>query len=176
MTQLKSFLCLASILLFVACSSAQKEEELPMRVEKDPAIEAQTQRNEKLYNQSAAKMAQTLKVPSITYEFDSIHPPEEAYPLLDKVAVVMNDSPSLHLILQGHTDIIGSKEYNYWLAAARASAIKSYLVSRGVAADRIRIHSYGKDRPLTLDNSSQGRQANRRVELIFTKRNWNSVY
>ena len=88
----------------------------------------------------------------------------------------MKSYPSLHLILEGHTDIFGDKEYNYWLGGARAAAMKSYLVSRGVNAERIRIHSYGKDRPLTLDNSSEGRRTNRRVQFSFTTREWSSIY
>lgn len=176
MNKLKSFLLVAVMFSLSACASSQKEEEIPPRVDKDPAIEAQAQNNEKLNNQSAAQMAKTLKAPSITYEFDSVRPPEEAYPVLDKIATVMNDNPNLHLIIEGHADIVGSAEYNYWLSASRAAAMKSYLVSRGVENDRIRIHAYGKDRPITLDNSSAGRRANRRVEFTFTKRNWKSVY
>ena len=176
MTRSKAFLCVVSICMLSACSSAQKESSKPARVEHDPAVEAQANQNEKLYKQSAAKMAKTLQVPSVTYEFDSVRPPEEAYALLDKVATIMKDTPSLHLILEGHADIVGSDEYNYWLSAARASALKSYLVSRGIEADRIRVHAYGKDRPITLDNSSEGRRANRRVEFTFTKRNWKAIY
>lgn len=176
MTQLKSFLVCMVVCLLAACASSQKAEETPARTEPDPAIAQQANTNEKLYKQSAAKMAKTLKVPSITYEFDSIRPPEEAYPLLDKIATVMKDSPSLHLIIEGHADVVGSEEYNYWLSASRAAAIKSYLVSRGIESDKIRIHAYGKDRPITLDSSPEGRRANRRVEFTFTKRNWNAIY
>ncbi len=165
-----------SICILAACASSQKEEEVVIRSEKDPAIEDQARSNAKLYNQSVARMAKTLQVPSITYEFDSVRPPEEAYPLLDKIATIMTEKPSLHLIIEGHADVVGSDEYNYWLSAARASAMKSYLVSRGIATDRMRIHAYGKDRPITLDNSKEGRRANRRVEFKFTKRNWQAVY
>ncbi len=173
--RLKPFFILLTMSMLTACASSNKQEN-PPRVEQDPAIEVQAQENEKLYNQSVAKMAKTLKVPSITYEFDSVRPPEEAYPLLDKIATILKDSPYLHLIIEGHADIVGSDEYNYWLSAARASAMKSYLVSRGIEADRIRIHAYGKDRPITLDNSSAGRRANRRVEFKFTKRDWQAIY
>ena len=82
----------------------------------------------------------------------------------------------MHLILQGNSDVIGSDEYNYWLSGARAAALKSYLVSRGINAERIRIHAYGNTRPVTLDYSSAGRQANRRVDMQFTTRQWNAIY
>lgn len=169
------FICSAALF---ACSSAQKEEDsdIPRPAKRDPIIEEQAKKNQKLYNQSEARMAKTLRLPAITYEFDSIRPPDYAYPFLDKVANVMNSHPSLHLIVEGHTDVLGSKEYNYWLGASRAAAMKAYLVSRGVNAERIRIHSHGKDRPLTLDNSSDGRRTNRRVEFSFTTRTWNAIY
>ena len=165
--------------MLVACASTQttdtdSEEARAKKV--DPAIAEQQQRNEQLSRQSAAQMGKSMKLPAVTYEFDSVRPPEESYPVLDKIATVLNDNPTYHLIVEGHTDVLGSKEYNYWLGASRAAAMKSYLVSRGVNAERIRIHSYGKDRPITLDTSSEGRKANRRVEFKLTKRSWKAVY
>ena len=164
-------------LLAAGCASSQtQEEERPRPVKKDPVIEEQARANAALYNQTPERMYKSKKLPSITYDFDSVRPPEYAYKFLDKVAKVMNEHENIHLILQGHADIVGSDEYNYWLSGARAAALKSYLVSRGVSADRIRIHAYGKQRPITLDNSSEGRRTNRRVEFTFTTRDWQSVF
>ncbi|MBO7190988.1 MAG: OmpA family protein [Elusimicrobiaceae bacterium] len=175
--KIKSFLLLLSALTLVACATGQTEEDEMTRPRKaDPAIAEQKQRNEVLANQPAKKWGKTKKLPSITYEFDSVRPPDKAYPILDKIAQVLEDDPTLHLIIEGHTDVLGSTEYNYWLGASRAAAMKSYLVSRGVNAERIRIHSYGKDRPITLDNSPEGREANRRVEFKLTTRKWRAVY
>ena len=159
-----------------ACASSQEEDDLPRIVKQDSAIEEQARTNAALYNQTPARMYKTKKLPSVNYEFDSVRPPEQAYELLDKVALVMNEHEQIHLIMEGHADIVGSDEYNYWISGARAAALKSYLVSRGIAADRIRIHAYGKERPITLDTSSAGRRANRRVEMSFTNRNWKSIF
>lgn len=173
----KPFLSFSLAVLLAACSSAQKQEEqIPTPTKRDPIIEEQAKLNEKLYNQSETRMLKTLRLPAITYEFDSIRPPDYAYPFLDKLANIMNANETLHLIVEGHTDVLGSKEYNYWLGSSRAAAMKSYLVSRGVNAERIRIHSHGKDRPLTLDNSPEGRRTNRRVEFSFTTRKWKAIY
>jgi outer membrane protein OmpA-like peptidoglycan-associated protein len=174
---LKMILGVGALCALCACASAQKEDtETPRPVKQDPAIEEQAKENARLYSQTPAQMYKSHKLPSITYDFDSIRPPEYAYEFLDKVAKVMKEHESLHLIVQGHADIVGSDEYNYWISGARAAAMKSYLVSRGVNAERIRIHAYGKERPITLDNSSAGRRANRRVEFQFTTREWNSIY
>ena len=163
--------------MLVGCYRRQKDEDtIPRVAQRDPAIEVQARNNAALYNQTPARMYKTKKLPSITYEFDSVRPPEYAYELLDKVATVMNEHESIHLIMEGHADLIGTDEYNYWISGARAAALKSYIVSRGVAADRIRIHAYGKERPITLDTSSEGRRANRRVELQFTNREWKAIF
>ena len=175
---LRNLFLLMVVLGLGACASSQsvQEEEIARTSAEDPNIVAQEQTNYKLYNQTPAQIYRSLKLPSINYDFDSIRPPEYAYPLLDKVVVVMKEHESLHLIMEGHSDIIGSEEYNYWLSGARASALKSYLVSRGINAERIRVHAYGNTRPITLDQSSSGRLANRRVDMSFTTRQWKAIY
>lgn len=173
----KLFLLMLSAAVLTACASAQTEEDDFSRPKKaDPAIQEQQLKNERLSAQSAKQMGKTLQIPSVHYDFDSIRPPEDAYPILDKLVTVLQDDTTLHLIIEGHADIVGSDEYNYWIAGSRAAAMKSYLVSRGINAERIRIHSYGKSRPITLDNSSEGRRANRRVDFKITKRSWHAIY
>ncbi len=173
----KPFLMVLCAALLAACTYVQTEEDDLTRPKKtDPAIADQQVRNEHLAAQSAAQMGKTKQLPCVNYDFDSIRPPEEAYALLDKIVTVLQDEPKLHLIIEGHADVIGSEEYNYWISGARAAAMKSYLVSRGINAERIRIHAYGKDRPITLDTSSEGRRANRRVEFKLTTRVWQAIY
>ncbi len=174
---LKNIFLLMVVFMVGACASTQSEDEnIPRLPAEDPNIVAQEQANYKLYKQTPTQMYRSLKLPSINYDFDSIRPPEYAYALLDKVALVMTEHENLHLILEGHSDIVGADEYNYWLSGARASALKSYLVSRGVNAERIRVHAYGNTRPITLDQSSSGRLANRRVDMQFTTRQWKAIY
>ncbi len=175
--KLRTLFLLTTALVLGACASQQKEdEEIPRMPAEDPNVVALDTANYKLYNQTPAQMARSLKLPSIHFDFDSIRVPEYAYPLLDKIALVMQEHEQLHLIMQGNCDSLGSDEYNYWLSGARAAALKSYLVSRGVNAERIRIHAYGDTRPITLDQSAAGRQANRRVDMQFTTRQWKSIY
>lgn len=176
--KLRTLFLLTAALVLGACASqqAQNDEEIPRMPAEDPNVVALDSANYKLYNQTPAQMARSLKLPSIHFDFDSIRVPEYAYPLLDKIALVMQEYEQLHLIMQGNCDSLGSDEYNYWLSGARAAALKSYLVSRGVNAERIRVHAYGDTRPITLDQSAAGRQANRRVDMQFTTRQWKSIY
>lgn len=178
---MKFLKCLSAVTLvfaLAACSSRQVEEDadIPRLPQQDPIIEIEAKKNQKLFNQTEREMLESMQLPDITYEFDSIRPPMYSYEFLDKLANILNTHNSLKLIIEGNTDVVGDKEYNYWLGAARAEAMKSYLVSRGVLVDRIRIHSYGADRPITLDNSYEGRRTNRRVHFVLTTRTWQSVY
>ena len=165
-------------MLCVACASNQKEDDanIPVVPERDPVIALEACRNEKLLKQSEEEMLESMTLPDITYSFDSIRPPDYSYEFLDKLANLLKARPSMKLIIEGNSDIVGDKDYNYWLGASRAAAMKSYLVSRGIEADRIRIHSYGSDRPITLDNSPEGRMTNRRVHFVLTTREWQSIY
>ena len=167
-------LCITALLVAGCCS--QPKEDKPLPTKPDPAIEAQARKEYRQYKQSFKRMRKTLQVPAIHYDFDSVRPPDYAYGVLDKVAALMLENPFLHLMLEGNSDVIDSDEYNYWIGASRAAALKSYLVSRGINAERIFIKSYGRDHPVTYDTSEKGRRANRRVEFTFTKREWKSIY
>jgi outer membrane protein OmpA-like peptidoglycan-associated protein len=175
MNKFKLFLVFAAGALLAGCASAPKEEAAQKKYN-NPIVEREMKKNEKLAKQTVRQMARSRQVPSVDFEFDSIHLAPTAYPTLDKVAEIMNANRFLKLIVEGHTDTVGSHEYNDWLSAARAMSVKSYLVSRGVYPDSIQIYGYGKRYPLTKDDSPEGRNANRRVRFIFTDRHWQSVY
>ncbi|MCL2887919.1 MAG: OmpA family protein [Elusimicrobia bacterium] len=164
---------LAFVLVFTACSSGNQNTK---NTPQDPVIKREQKKNAKWAKQSSAEMLRSGHIPTVEFEFDSIRLAASAYPILDKVAAFMVPKPDIKLIVEGHTDYIGSDEYNDWLSASRAMAIKSYLVSRGVYPDSIKVYGYGKRRPLTLDGSPAGRQTNRRVEFTITNRNWEAVY
>ena len=125
--------------------------------------------------QSMEQMRESRKIPSVDFEFDSIILERSAYPVLDKLAQIMQ-SRRYKLIVEGHTDTVGTDEYNDWLSKARANAVKSYLVSRGVFADAITTYGLGKRMPLVNDDSPDGRACNRRVVFTLTVREWDTVY
>lgn len=172
----KIILGLAVLLTMGACSSNRQVDDRPRVAQEDPYVAMAERENYKLYQQSVQQMAESKKLPSINFDFDSIRPPEYAYAFMDKVVLLLEEQPHLHLILEGHSDSVGSDEYNYWLSGARASALKSYMVSRGIQADRIRVHAHGNKRPISLDKSPEGRSANRRVDFKLTMRRWKSIF
>lgn len=87
--------------------------------------------------------------------------------ILDSVVVELLRRPSVPVEVSGHTDWVASDEYNVTLSANRARAVRQYLVDHGVAADRITAAGYGESRPRDTNETSEGRQRNRRVELTW---------
>jgi outer membrane protein OmpA-like peptidoglycan-associated protein len=86
---------------------------------------------------------------------------------LDEVAKALNESkPDAQIVVEGHTDSRGGQSYNLDLSARRAEAVRSYLVSRGVASERIRAQGIGLSRPVADNKSAEGRANNRRVEIV----------
>ncbi len=86
--------------------------------------------------------------------------------LNDVADALIKGNPDANITVEGHTDSQGSDEYNKQLAQQRAEAVKAHLVSRGVAADRIKAVGVGEERPIADNNSAEGRANNRRVEII----------
>lgn len=82
---------------------------------------------------------------------------------IDKLGNVTLNS----IIAIGHTDSIGTDAYNQKLSERRAQAVKEYLVSKGIAADKISIKGMGESQPVADNKSRDGRAKNRRVEIEF---------
>jgi outer membrane protein OmpA-like peptidoglycan-associated protein len=87
---------------------------------------------------------------------------------LAKVSGIVLAYPSLHLQVEGHTDSVGSDEYNQELSEYRAQAVRDYLVQQGIAAGQIVAHGLGKTQPIASNDTPEGRQQNRRVELVLS--------
>ena len=85
---------------------------------------------------------------------------------LDKlVNALINDHPQVNITIEGHTDDTGSEEFNQKLSEKRAASVKSYLVSKKVAGERISTIGYGKYKPLSDNTTAEGKAMNRRVEF-----------
>ena len=141
----------------------------------DP-LTAESERRARLELQSVLDMARTHRIPPVEFEFDKAVLLPSSYQLLNKIAEIITRYEDLKVVIEGHTDDVGSDEYNDWLSAERGRAVKTYLSSRGVFPDYIKVIGYGKRRPMTKDTSDKGRALNRRVEFNITTREWEAVY
>jgi outer membrane protein OmpA-like peptidoglycan-associated protein len=87
---------------------------------------------------------------------------------LNRVAQFLQKQPTMSVRIEGHTDSLGSDSYNDALSERRAQAVANALESRGVSSSQLRAVGRGKQLPIATNETSAGRQQNRRVEIIFS--------
>jgi outer membrane protein OmpA-like peptidoglycan-associated protein len=101
----------------------------------------------------------------VFFDFDKADLKEESLPELDLAASFLRDHPEIKVRIEGHTDDVGSDDYNLQLSRRRADAVKKYLVSKGIDEKRITTVGYGKSQPKVKDTTPEARAQNRRVEM-----------
>jgi outer membrane protein OmpA-like peptidoglycan-associated protein len=87
---------------------------------------------------------------------------------LAKVSGIVLAYPTLHVAIEGYTDSIGADDYNQQLSEHRAQAVRDYFVQQGINSAAVEARGYGKSEPIATNDTSEGRQQNRRVELILS--------
>jgi len=121
---------------------------------------------------SATVNIQVTRPPVKNYTFEDVHFDFDRYSLrpeatrvLDEAVAALRDDPTLRIQIEGHTCNIGTAEYNLALGDRRANAVREYLTSRGVPADRLTTISYGEERPKYDNSREETRRLNRRAAL-----------
>jgi len=102
----------------------------------------------------------------VYFDFDRYSLRPEATRVLDEAVTALRENATLRVEIEGHTCNIGTAEYNLALGDRRANAVREYLVSRGVTADRLRTVSYGEERPKYDNSREETRRLNRRAALV----------
>lgn len=110
----------------------------------------------------------TLSENMVNFGFDSANLTSTAKANLDKLAEVLKNNPDTNINIYGHTDSKGTAAYNQTLSEKRAAAVKSYLVSQGIAGSRIFTMGMGLREPIASNDTEAGRAQNRRVEFAIT--------
>jgi outer membrane protein OmpA-like peptidoglycan-associated protein len=111
-----------------------------------------------------------VRLNNVFFDFNKSDLKEESFPELDRVAQFMEENPNVTIEIAGHTDNVGSDEYNLKLSGGRVGSVESYLVGqRKVAANRVVTKSYGKAVPVATNDTEEGRAQNRRVEFKILK-------
>ena len=87
---------------------------------------------------------------------------EDLYPMV----TFLRENPERHILIEGHTDSVGSESYNLDLSQQRATAVRNFLVHNGISPERITARGYGKTYPVASNDTEAGRQQNRRVEMV----------
>jgi OOP family OmpA-OmpF porin len=107
----------------------------------------------------------TLILEGVTFATNSADLTPEARTVLDGIAVKAEANPTLRVEVAGHSDSKGSRDYNLKLSQKRAESVRSYLISKGVAGDRMVAKGYGPDQPVASNDTEEGRAQNRRIQL-----------
>ncbi len=105
---------------------------------------------------------------TVLFQVDQHTLTPEAIAILNQQAAWLNANPTATVLIEGHADEQGTRDYNTALGGRRANAVSAYLVSQGVADNRIQIISYGKERPLAVCSSETCWSQNRRAVTIVT--------
>ncbi|MBW2493923.1 MAG: OmpA family protein [Deltaproteobacteria bacterium] len=101
----------------------------------------------------------------VEFEFNKAEISGTSSVILDVAVDQLSRCPNIPMDIDGHTDSVGPEDYNMGLGQRRAEAVKSYLVSKGIRAGRLTARSFGESRPVATNDTDEGRQTNRRVEL-----------
>jgi peptidoglycan-associated lipoprotein len=113
----------------------------------------------------AEKLAQVGN--TVYFGFDSAELSGKAQTTLDRQAAFLNVNPALVVIVEGHADERGTREYNLALGDRRATAVRDYLLAKGLNSARIRTVSYGKERPAVSGSNEDSWEKNRRAATVL---------
>ncbi len=111
-----------------------------------------------------------VNLPDVLFEFDSARLSGGANRTVREIAEVVREQGRRSIAVEGHTDSLGTVAYNERLSEARARAVADRLVANGVSRSTIAARGFGESRPIASNSSPEGRQRNRRVEVILENR------
>jgi outer membrane protein OmpA-like peptidoglycan-associated protein len=102
----------------------------------------------------------------IRFDFGSHKLRRDSYEPLQRAAEVLRKYPKLRVRIEGHTDSKGTSAINLRLSSRRAEAVRDYLVSQGIPADRFDVEGFGPNRPVASNDTEEGRAKNRRIDFV----------
>ncbi|MFN3306801.1 MAG: OmpA family protein, partial [Candidatus Kapaibacteriota bacterium] len=111
------------------------------------------------------EVGESIRLNNIFFEYNDYRLRPESFAELSRLVDLMKENPQLIVEISGHTDNIGSPAYNLNLSLMRARAVADYLISKGIATNRMIVKGYGEKFPVDSNETEEGRQFNRRVEF-----------
>ncbi|TDY01673.1 peptidoglycan-associated lipoprotein Pal [Thiohalophilus thiocyanatoxydans] len=104
----------------------------------------------------------------IYFDFDSSRITDEQREVIDAHADFLSRNPDVEVVLEGHTDERGTREYNLALGERRAQSVEQLLQVQGVSAEQIEVISFGEERPAAMGHDESAWRLNRRVEILYS--------
>jgi len=150
------------ILIFIisSCSSMNVTEEVVYDGGVS-SVEAKIQEEYNLDYQTKAIFTNA----TVYFEFDKFNLNSKSLQTLKSAVVAMQDNPSIKITISGHADERGTREYNLALGQRRAEAVRDYFAVNGISNNRIKVKSYGEEKPLSNGSDESSYSKNRRAEI-----------
>lgn len=162
------FSVLAGVTLFTSCKQQQIKVLPGAVVTKDGTKDGM--KNVKNGYDEPVKTGEGLKYTlsaDLLFPSNSSYLTEQAKVNLTELAKVLKQEKVSKIRIDGYTDATGTEQYNVWLSDKRANSVKTYLEGAGVKASNMTIKGYGASKPVADNKTAEGRQKNRRVEVII---------
>jgi len=149
-----------------------EQARMAARAESELAAKAKAAANQLMRELSDLKAKQTergivLTIGDVLFATGKADLSSDALRSVDKLADFLQKYPNRNVLIEGHTDSVGSDEFNLTLSQKRADSVKETLTSRGIGEGRIATKGYGKKFPVASNDTVAGKQQNRRVEVII---------
>ena len=161
------FAIVAATFLLAACETASQVsgDSASTSASNSASSSAASSSSAKAEKTPAEKLAQVGD--TVNFDFDSAELTVSAKSTLNRQSAFLSVNPGLMIVIEGHADERGTREYNLALGDRRATAVRDYLVAKGIDSARVRTVSYGKERP-TASGSDEGAWAkNRRAATVL---------
>jgi outer membrane protein OmpA-like peptidoglycan-associated protein len=129
-----------------------------------------TPTNRAPFELTASSRGPVLILDDMLFDFEQSTLRPEAQSVVKQTANFLRDNPERIAVIEGHTDHTGDVSYNQMLSLARSTSVRAALLASGVVEHRIQTEGFGETRPVANNNTATGRQANRRVEIIFQRK------
>jgi outer membrane protein OmpA-like peptidoglycan-associated protein len=146
---------------------AQQQAQQAIQEKEQMRARLREQLNEVLQTRDTAR-GLIVSMPDVLFDFNKYTLKSEARERLAKISGIVEAYPGLKLQVEGHTDSIGSDEYNVQLSEKRADSVRAYLVSNGVRPDSVSAQGFGKADPVADNSTAAGRKLNRRVDMVVS--------
>lgn len=166
--KLSMLLMTATLTLAIGCSSKKKAEDTqaPGDVTTTDTTAPQIESTPMSFDAAGSDSGRIEGLQTVNFDYDKSSLTADAKKKLQGNANWMKANANTRIQIEGHTDSRGSIEYNLSLGERRAQSVKSYLTSLGVAAGRLSIISYGKEKPLATGDSESDHARNRRANFV----------
>ena len=161
----KLFAIIGTVLLLASCETAQQKPAADSSKGSTAAASTASKKATSLFGKSVETPQQKLISVGdrVLFDYDSAELSNDAKILLDKQSRFLRANSDLTFTIEGHCDERGTREYNLALGEQRATAVRDYLVIEGISPDRLRVISYGKEKPAVIGSNDMAWSKNRRA-------------